>query len=124
MNSKIHKQQQTNKLTVCKKILISFSLLFVTLQSVKAQDIQVLDSLPNWTFMLSNLNTTQITSGILYNKVGIFSNLYDYNRGKYNLSHADHFMQGINELYYASGETRWRGFVIPDPPDHSNLLTA
>ena len=97
MNSKIHKQQQTNKIAFCKKILISFSLLFVTLQSVKAQDIQVVDSPPNWTFMLSNLNTTQITSGILYNKVGMFSNLYDYNRDKYNLSHADHFMQGINE---------------------------
>ena len=107
MNSKIHKQQQTNKLTFCKKILICFSLLFLTLQSAKAQDIQVLDSPPNWTFMLSNLNTTQITSGILYNKVGMFSNLYDYNRGKYNLSHADHFMQSINELYYASGETKF-----------------
>ena len=80
-----------------KKILISISLLFATLQSVIAQDIQVLDSPPDWTFMLSNLNTTQITSGILYNKVGIFSNLYDYNRGKYNLSHAYHFMQGIYE---------------------------
>ena len=97
MNSKIHKQQQTNKLTFCKKILICFSLLFLTLQSAKAQDIQVLDSPPNWTFMLSNLNTTQITSGILYNKVGMFSNLYDYNRGKYNLSHANHFMQGTYE---------------------------
>ena len=78
-------------------MLISVSLLFATLQSAKAQDIQVLDSPPNWTFMLSNLNTTQITSGILYNKVGMFSNLYDYNRGKYNLSHANHFMQGTYE---------------------------
>ena len=72
-------------------------MLFATLQSVKAQDIQVVDSSPNWTFMLSNLNTTQITSGILYNKVGMYSNLYDYNRGKYNLSHADHFTQGTYE---------------------------
>lgn len=90
-----------------KKILITISLLFATYQSVKAQDVQVLDSPPDWPFMMSNLNTTQITSGILYNKVAMFSNLYDYNRGKYNLSHADHFMQGINELYYASGQTKF-----------------
>ena len=75
-----------------KKILITISLLFATFQSVKAQDVQVLDSPPDWPFMMSNLNTKQITSGILYNKVAMFSNLYDYNRGKYNLSHADHFM--------------------------------
>ncbi len=37
----------------------------------------------------------------------MFSNLYDYNRGKYNLSHSVHFMQGINELYYASGQTKF-----------------
>ena len=90
-----------------KKILILFSLLFATFQSVKAQDVQVLDTPPDWPFMMSNLNTTQITSGILYNKVAMSTNLLDYNRGKYNLTHADHFMQGINELYYASGQTKF-----------------
>ena len=70
-------------------------MLFANFQSVKAQDVQVLNSPPDWTFMMSNLNTTQIISGVLYNKVAMFSNLYDYNRGKYNLSHADHFMQEI-----------------------------
>ena len=61
-----------------KKILISLCLLVATFQSVQAQDVQVLDSPPDWTFMMSNLNSTQITSGILYNKVAMFSNLYDY----------------------------------------------
>lgn len=90
-----------------KKILITIILLFATLQSLKAQGIQILDTPPDWTFMMSNLNTAQITSGILYNKVAMSTNLLDYNRGKYNLTHADHFMQGINELYYASGQTKF-----------------
>lgn len=90
-----------------KKILISISLLLVTLHAVNAQQVQVQDTPPDWTFMMSNLNTAQITSGILYNKVAMFSSLYDYNRGKYNLSHADHFMQAINELYYASEQTQF-----------------
>jgi Secretion system C-terminal sorting domain/Putative serine esterase (DUF676) len=90
-----------------KKILMNISILLVTLHDAKAQQIQVQDTPPDWAFMMSNLNTAQITSGILYNKVAMFSGLYDYNRGKYNLSHADHFMQAINELHYASEQTQF-----------------
>ncbi len=90
-----------------KKILISISLLLSTLNVANAQQVQVLDSPPDWTFMMSNLNTSQITSGVLYNKVAMFNNLYDYNRGRYNMSHAEHFFQGINELHYASDQTKF-----------------
>ena len=47
---------------------------------------QVLDSPPDWPFMMSNLNTTQITSGILYNKVAMFSNVFDYSKSKSSLA--------------------------------------
>ena len=57
--------------------------------------------------MLSNLNQSQITAGFLYNKTAMFTNLYDFNRGNYNLSHADHFKQSVNELYYASEQTKF-----------------
>ena len=36
-----------------------------TLHSVNAEGVPVLNSPPDWPFMMSNLNTTQITSGIL-----------------------------------------------------------
>lgn len=88
-----------------KKILYILCLCFFAKAS--AQQIQVEETLPNWSVMLSNLNQTQITSGFLYNKTAMFTNLYDYNRGNYNLSHADHFKQAINELYYASDQTRF-----------------
>ena len=69
-----------------KKILVSVFLLFITIQSTKAQDVQVLDNPPDWSFMMSNLNTAQFTSGILYNKVAMFSNLYDYSKSKSSLA--------------------------------------
>lgn len=90
-----------------KKILLSLSLLLAIFHTVNAQQIQVLDTPPDWAFMMTNLNTAQITSGILYNKTAMFCSLYDYNRGKYNDSHADHFKQAINELHYASEQTRF-----------------
>jgi hypothetical protein len=90
-----------------KKLLIIVSVLIGALNSLKAQQVQITDSSPDWAFMMSNLTTSQITSGILYNKVAMFSSIYDYNRGKYNITHADHFMQAINELYYASNQTKF-----------------
>lgn len=71
------------------------------------QQFDLINNPPNWPLMLSNLNTAQITSGILYNKVAMFSNLYDFNRGRYNVSHAEHFKQAINELYYASDQLKF-----------------
>lgn len=88
-----------------KKIL--FFLCFCFFAKTTAQQVQLEETLPNWSVMLSNLNQSQITAGFLYNKTAMFTNLYDYNRGNYNLSHADHFKQAINELYYASEQTKF-----------------
>jgi hypothetical protein len=89
-----------------KKILF-FGVLLFWQYNLMAQQVQVEETPPNWSVMLSNLNQTQITAGFLYNKTAMFTNLYDYNRGNYNLSHADHFYQAINELYYASEQTKF-----------------
>lgn len=90
-----------------KKILIIILLFLATTKAVKAQQIEVQDTPPNWDAMMSNLNTAPLNNGVLYNRVGMFANLYDYNRGVFNLSHADHFLQGINELHYASLQTNF-----------------
>jgi Putative serine esterase (DUF676) len=90
-----------------KKILFAIGVCLLSFQSVQAQQVQLEETPPNWSLMLSNLNQSQITSGFLYNKVAMFTNLYDFNRGNYNLSHADHFKQAINELYYASEQTKF-----------------
>ena len=82
-------------------------LFLASMKTVNAQQIEVQDTPPNWDAMMSNLNTTSLTRGVLYNRVGMFANLYDFNRGVFNLSHANHFLQGINELYYASNQTNF-----------------
>ncbi|CCB68412.1 Protein of unknown function precursor [Flavobacterium branchiophilum FL-15] len=75
-----------------KKIFITV-LLFFAVGKITAQNgstITAIEEHPNWPVMLSNLNQSEITAGFLYNKTAMFSNLYDFNRGNYNLSHADH----------------------------------
>ena len=84
-----------------KKILIMIGFALSTVFST-AQQVQLEETPPNWPLMLSNLNQTQITAGFLYNKTAMFSVLNNYNIGNYNVSHADHFKQAINELHYAS----------------------
>ena len=88
-----------------KKILFATSICLLSFNGLQAQQVQLEETPPNWSVMLSNLNQSQITAGFLYNKTAMFTNLYDYNRGNYNLSHADHFKQAINELYFASEQT-------------------
>lgn len=90
-----------------KKNLFILVICLVSFCGVKAQQVQLEETPPNWQVMLSNLNQSQITAGFLYNKVAMFTNLYDFNRGNYNISHKDHFYQAINELYYASEQTKF-----------------
>ena len=64
-----------------KKIFIAF-FFCLHLSLVVAQDnatIQETVQDPNWPVLLSNLNTSQITSGILIDKVTTFAGLYTYN---------------------------------------------
>ena len=65
---------------------------------------------PDWNNLLSNLNTAQITSGILIDKVVDFSKLQNFNIGTNNISDANHFAQSLSELYRASGNSR---FISP-----------
>ena len=59
----------------------------------------------NWTTALQNLPTSQITSGILYNKITPFSNLVSFNRSNYNTANYEMFNQAISELYRASNQS-------------------
>ena len=59
------------KLKIMKKIYILLAFCFL-LSHVKAQGnptIQQTENIPNWSNMLSNLDTSQITSGVLIDKV-------------------------------------------------------
>jgi pimeloyl-ACP methyl ester carboxylesterase len=59
---------------------------------------------PNWSVMLANLPVSQITSGVLLDKVSDFSNLTNYNTLEKNLSDSKHFNQALTELYKASDQ--------------------
>lgn len=91
-----------------KKFSIYWLFCFVTLQSFAQTDasLSVTDTPPNWPFMLSSLNSSQITSGILYDKSNGFTNLYNYNLDGNNLSGKKHFFDALNELHRASDMTK------------------
>lgn len=61
----------------------------------------------NWNTAIQNLPANQISSGILYNKVVPFSNLYTFNRPEYNTADYELFTQAISELYRASEQTKF-----------------
>lgn len=91
-----------------KKIYITF-IFCIQLSLVVAQDnatIQETQQDPNWPVLLSNLDTTQITSGILIDKITTFANLINYNTTEKNSSSSQHFNQALSELYRASDQTR------------------
>lgn len=97
------------KLKIMKKIyiLLAFCLL---LSHVKAQGnatIQQTENIPNWPVMLSNLDTSQITSGVLIDKVTTFANIINYNTTESNISSNQHFLQALSELYRASDQTKF-----------------
>jgi hypothetical protein len=92
-----------------KKIFISLFFCF-QLSQIVAQDnptIQQTEVTPNWPIMLSNLNTSQITSGVLIDKVTTFANIINYNTIESNISNSKHFNQALSELYRASDQTRF-----------------
>ena len=88
-------------------IILAFCLL---LSHVKAQGnatIQQTENIPNWPNLLSNLDTSQITSGVLIDKVTTFANIINYNTTEINISNRSHFNQALSELYRASDQTRF-----------------
>lgn len=92
-----------------KKIFFSFLFCF-QLTILFAQDnptIQQTEQLPDWPVMLSNLDTSQITSGVLIDKVTTFANLINYNTTENNHSNSSHFNQALSELYRATDQSRF-----------------
>lgn len=69
--------------------------------------LQITDVPYNWTNMLANLPISQITSGVLLNKITDFANLTNFNTTEKNLSDAQHFNQALSELYKASDQIRF-----------------
>jgi hypothetical protein len=92
-----------------KKIYITLIFCFAISKIVaqNSQTIQVTEEIPNWPLMLTNLNISQITSGVLYDKSAMFSNLITFNSTDNNISGATHFKQTLSELYIASDQTRF-----------------
>ena len=85
-------------------LLIGINYLVATGQVIDGQiDYQNL----NWNTAIQNLPANQISSGILYNKVVPFSNLYTFNRPEYNTADYEMFTQAISELYRASEQTKF-----------------
>jgi Putative serine esterase (DUF676) len=92
-----------------KNFFISLIVCFA-LSQMQAQNnatAQVIVETANWPATLANLNTTQITSGVLIDKVSDFSNLMNFNVGNTNLSDDTHFKQALSELYRASDNSRF-----------------
>lgn len=57
--------------------------------------------------MLVNVDQTTVTSGIIYERVTQFANLYNFNRPNYpNTSDYKYLRQGLSELHRASNKTR------------------
>lgn len=57
--------------------------------------------------MLVNVNKSSVTSGIIYERVTQFANLYNFNKADYsNSSDYKYFRQALNELHNASNHTR------------------
>lgn len=80
-----------------KNYLLSFLLLYCSVLMAQTK----LDS------MLVNVEQTSVTSGIIYERVTQFANLYNFNRPKYpNTADYKYLRQGLSELYRASNQTR------------------
>jgi hypothetical protein len=110
----IKKQMFTNKLLInqykfMKKIfrIIIFCGTTIVGFAQNGATTSVVTETANWPNTLSNLNTSQITSGVLIDKVSDFVNITTFNNNKNNLSSAEHFSQALTQLYKASDETRF-----------------
>ncbi len=66
--------------------------------------IAITEILPNWNTRLTNLPISQITSGVLLDKVVDYANLTNFNTTEKNLSDSSHFKQSLSELYKASDQ--------------------
>ena len=91
-----------------KKIITLLACLFGTsLFAQNTSTINAVEEIPNWTAMLSNLPNSQVTSGVLLDKVVDYSNITNFNTIEKNVSDSNHFRQALSQLYKASDQTRF-----------------
>ena len=85
------------------KNIITIILCLLSLAIFAQKNIRTVEEFqkPNWSLLLSRLDTTKIRSGVLIDKTTSFSNLLFYNTDKHNTSSYEHFVQGIGELHNA-----------------------
>lgn len=80
-----------------KKILMAFAGAIFCLSNAQAQT-NTLDA------MLTNVNQSSVTSGIIYERATPFANLYNFN-ATYDTATLGYFEQAFSELYKASNQT-------------------
>jgi len=56
--------------------------------------------------MLVNINKSSVTSGIIYERVGTFANLYHYNK-ELDTADVNYFEEALSEMYYGSNKTKF-----------------
>lgn len=88
-----------------KKILIFSMLLFLIkghTQTNPADETITLDQ------MLTNVNQSSVTSGIIYERVAQFANLYNFNvSDSLNIADFKYFKQALSEMHRASNKTKF-----------------
>ena len=94
-----------------KNLLISFILLFFSKASAQNNStISATQELPNWPALLANLPTSQVTSGILLDRIVDYSNLTNFNTTENNISGNKHFVQAMSELHKAEKDLKFSYF--------------
>ena len=90
-----------------KNFIISFLLCFIIKASAQNNStISATQELPNWSVLLANLPTGQLTSGILLDKIVDYSNLTNFNTTENNLSGNKHFIQAISDEHKTTNEIK------------------
>ena len=58
--------------------------------------------------MLTNVNQSSVTSGIIYERTAQFANLYNFNKtSSYNTANSKMFIQALAEMYKASNKAKF-----------------
>ncbi|RTL48215.1 MAG: hypothetical protein EKK39_12815 [Sphingobacteriales bacterium] len=60
--------------------------------------------------MLTNVNQSSVTSGIIYERVAAFANLYKYNQTR-DTADILYFEQALSELYRAGNQQKFMPFA-------------
>lgn len=103
MKSKIYQHAKNCKCFLYKALLLFESLLISNLSY--SQTTNTTASLDE---MLSNINQSGVTSGIIYERTVQFADLYNFNKAAdYKTANSKIFVQALAELYNASNKTEF-----------------